>query len=83
MTGEVTLHGHILRTHNIKQKIMVASRQKISEVILPKENEPDVENLPENIKQNIKFHYISRFEEAFPYLFPEYVQSQTTAQASA
>jgi len=42
MTGEMTLHGKILRTHGTKEKILLARRERISNLIVPLENKPDV-----------------------------------------
>lgn len=50
MTGELTLHGRILRTHGVKEKILLARREKIWDVIIPAENEADVEMLNDSIK---------------------------------
>lgn len=81
MTGEVTLNGQVLRTHSIKEKIMVASREKIREVILPKDNEPDVQELSKDITENIQFRYIRNFDEAFQCLFPDLIKAPAQAQA--
>jgi len=42
MTGEMTLHGKILRTQGTKEKILLARRERISNLIVPLENKPDV-----------------------------------------
>ena len=63
LTGEITLRGNILPVGKIKEKIIGASNNNIKKVILPKENEKDVEVLDEVIKKNIKFVYVSNYEE--------------------
>jgi len=49
---------------------MVAKRERIRDVILPKDNQSDIENLSEDIKEGINFHYVTNFKEVFDYLFP-------------
>lgn len=83
MTGEITLNGHILRTHSIKEKIMVAKRERIKDVILPKDNQSDIENLSDDIKEGINFHYVSNFTQVFEYLFPEQQKQKAEKEASA
>jgi ATP-dependent Lon protease len=69
MTGELTLHGKILRTGGIKEKVLLARREQIWDVIIPSENEPDISMLPENIKEGINFHFVSDFKAVYQLLF--------------
>ncbi|MCL2085971.1 MAG: endopeptidase La [Oscillospiraceae bacterium] len=55
MTGEVTLHGKVLPIGGLKEKSMAAYKAKIKTVIIPKENEPEIEELEEVVKENVKF----------------------------
>ena len=71
LTGELTLHGKVLRTHGIKEKIIVAKREKIKEVIIPIDNLPDIEMLSEELKEDIKFHFVRSFSEVYPLIFPQ------------
>ncbi len=70
MTGEVTLRGLILPVGGIKDKVLAAARSGIKEVILPKENKKDLDEIPENIRESIKFHLVSRVEEALEIAIP-------------
>jgi ATP-dependent Lon protease len=64
MTGEITLRGRALEVGGIKEKVIAAHRAGIKQVILPKDNEKDLEDVPDNVKQDLKFHFISNLEEA-------------------
>ncbi|MBF0396346.1 MAG: endopeptidase La [Desulfobacterales bacterium] len=55
MTGEITLRGRVLPIGGLKEKCLGALREGISTVIIPKKNEKDISELPENVKSKIKF----------------------------
>jgi len=55
MTGEITLHGKVLPIGGLKEKTMAAYKAGIKTVIIPKENEPDIEELDDVVKNNLKF----------------------------
>jgi ATP-dependent Lon protease len=71
MTGELTLHGKILRTGGIKEKVLLARREQIWDVIIPAENEPDISMLAANIREGISFHFVSDFSAVYQLLFPQ------------
>src|SRR6476620_2039179 len=56
MTGEVTLQGRVLPIGGLKQKVLAAHRAGLTEVILPKRNEGDLEDVPEQVREQITFH---------------------------
>ena len=58
MTGEVTLHGRVLPIGGVKQKVLAAHRAGLSEVVLPAENGPDLDELPEPVRQAMTFHLV-------------------------
>jgi ATP-dependent Lon protease len=64
MTGEITLRGLVLPVGGIKQKVLAAKRAGIQNIILPKLNEKDLEEVPESIKENMHFKFIERMDEA-------------------
>ncbi|MFC1495160.1 endopeptidase La [Thermodesulfobacteriota bacterium] len=64
MTGEVTLRGRVLPVGGIKMKVLAAHRAGLKAVILPKRNEADLEDLPDEVKNDIKFIPVERIEEA-------------------
>jgi ATP-dependent Lon protease len=53
MTGEVTLRGHVLPIGGVKEKVLGAVRAGITRIVLPKKNEPDLEDLPEEVRASI------------------------------
>jgi ATP-dependent Lon protease len=65
MTGEITLRGQVLPVGGIKQKVLGASRVGINTVILPRRNEPDVEDIPEEIRDKMSFVFADRVDEVF------------------
>lgn len=58
MTGELTLSGRVLPIGGLKEKILGAVRAGITEVILPKENEADLEDIPEEVASSLTFHSV-------------------------
>jgi ATP-dependent Lon protease len=56
MTGEVTLQGRVLPIGGVKQKVLAAHRAGLKEVILPKRNEGDLEDVPEQVRRELTFH---------------------------
>ncbi len=56
MTGEVTLQGKVLPIGGVKQKVLAAHRAGLTEVILPRRNEADIDDVPEAVRENMTFH---------------------------
>jgi ATP-dependent Lon protease len=56
MTGEVTLSGRVLPIGGVKEKVLGAARAGITEIVLPKENEPELDDLPEEVRRTLIFH---------------------------
>jgi len=63
MTGEITLRGKVLPVGGIKEKIIAAKRAGIKKVFLPKENEKDLEEVPEHVKKDLEFVFVERIDE--------------------
>ena len=66
MTGEITLRGKVLRIGGLKEKSLAAYRQGIRKIIIPKENEPDLEEIPASVRKEVEFIPVSDFEEVIP-----------------
>ncbi|MGB7918802.1 MAG: endopeptidase La [Desulfobacterales bacterium] len=69
MTGEVTLRGRVLPVGGIKQKILAAHRAGLTTVILPKRNEKDLEDLPDEVRNTLIFVTVDRIDEALKVMF--------------
>jgi ATP-dependent Lon protease len=63
MTGEITLRGKVLPIGGLKEKLLAALRAGIFEVILPRMNEKDIAELPDNIKNSMKLHFVESMDE--------------------
>src|SRR6267154_2377983 len=63
MTGEVTLRGRVLPIGGVKEKVLGAVRAGITSVVLPKENEPDLEDLPKEVRDELDVHLVEDLGE--------------------
>jgi ATP-dependent Lon protease len=63
MTGEITLRGKVLPVGGIKDKVLAAYRGGITEIILPKENEKDLEEIPTEVRESMEFHLVESMDE--------------------
>jgi ATP-dependent Lon protease len=65
MTGEITLRGKVLPVGGVKEKVLGARRAGIVTVILPKRNETDLEDVPEQIRASMRFHFVDTVDQVF------------------
>jgi ATP-dependent Lon protease len=63
MTGEITLRGKVLPIGGLKEKLLAAHRAGIFEAILPKDNQKDLADLPENLKSAMKLNFVDSMDE--------------------
>ena len=63
MTGEITLRGKVLPVGGIKEKVLAANRAGVKKVILPEENEKDLEEVPDFVKQVMEFSFVKNADE--------------------
>ncbi|HEY4608979.1 MAG TPA: endopeptidase La [Ilumatobacteraceae bacterium] len=69
MTGEITLQGKVLPIGGLKQKVLAAHRAGLTEVILPKRNGPDLEDVPENVREAMTFHLADTYADVLAAAF--------------
>ncbi len=69
MTGEITLRGRVLPVGGIKEKVLAAKRAGITTILLPRRNEKDLVEVPENAKKDINFVFIEKVDEMLPVVF--------------
>jgi ATP-dependent Lon protease len=63
MTGEITLRGQVLPIGGLKEKVLAAHRAGLKTVILPKLNEPDLDDIPQEIRDEMKFIPVEQIDE--------------------
>jgi ATP-dependent Lon protease len=69
MTGEITLRGKVLPIGGLKEKLLAAHRHGINEVIIPKENQKDLPDIPEYIRNLMKLHFVDHMDEVLRIAF--------------
>jgi ATP-dependent Lon protease len=70
MTGEVTLRGRVMPVGGIKQKVLAAHRAGLKKVVVPKRNEADLDDLPEDVREQLEFVLAETIDEVFPHVLP-------------
>jgi ATP-dependent Lon protease len=63
MTGEVTLQGRVLPVGGVKQKVLAAHAAGLTEVILPERNEPDLDDVPSEVRDHMRFHVVGSVDQ--------------------
>jgi len=63
MTGEITLRGRVLEIGGVKEKVIAAHRAGIRELILPKNNKKDLEDIPKSVTDDLAFHFVEHMDE--------------------
>ena len=77
MTGEITLRGKVLPVGGIREKVLAAHRAGIKKVLLPADNEKDIEEIPANVRKKLEFVLIHSVKEAL-----EHALVKTESEAS-
>jgi ATP-dependent Lon protease len=70
MTGEITLTGLVLPIGGVKEKVLAARRAGIHRVILPRDNEKDLRDLPAHVREEMQFVFAERVEEVLAAAIP-------------
>ncbi len=71
MTGEITLRGNILPIGGLNEKLLAAKRNNIRRVLIPKDNEIDLKEIPNEVKEGLEIISLDHIEDAIPYVFPD------------
>lgn len=71
MTGELSLTGQVLPIGGLREKTVAAKRNKVRDIVIPKANEKDLEEIPEHVKKGINFHPVERMEEVLAIALPD------------
>jgi ATP-dependent Lon protease len=87
MTGEITLRGKVLPIGGLKEKLLAALRAGIKEAIIPKENEKDLPEVPENIRGQMKIHLVENMDQVLKYALesplPDFPEAEQPMPAPA
>ncbi|UNI91127.1 endopeptidase La, partial [Treponema pallidum] len=85
MTGELSLTGQVLPIGGLKEKTIAARRGGIKEIIMPKANVRDLDEIPEHVKKGMVFHLVESMEEVLSLAFPKgkRVRAGTAAQSAS
>jgi ATP-dependent Lon protease len=75
MTGEITLRGRVLPIGGLKEKLLAAHRHGITEVILPRDNEKDLPDIPEAIRRDMKLHFVDSMDEVLKIALEREIQA--------
>lgn len=68
MTGEITLRGRVLEIGGIKEKTVAAHRAQIKKVLMPKDNEKDLEEIPKNVTDDLEFVFVSQMDQVLEHV---------------
>ncbi len=83
MTGEISLRGRVLPVGGIKEKVLAAQRAGIKTVILPKRNEKDLLEVPENIRKKMKFIFVEKLKDVFDVAIRSEVKNKRVTKLAA
>jgi len=75
MTGEITLRGRVLPIGGLKEKLLAAHRHGIFEAVLPRDNEKDLPDIPENIRKEMRLHFVETMDEVLKFALEREIEA--------
>ncbi len=79
MTGEITLRGKVLPIGGVKEKVLAAHRAGVTNIILPRDNEKDLADIPKNVMDTLDVHMVSTMDEVLKIALAEPLPSRIPA----
>ena len=80
MTGEITLRGRVLPVGGIKEKVLAARRAGIKTIIMPRRNERDLEDIPEELRRELTMHFVDTVDEVLNYALRNGDEAESTQE---
>jgi ATP-dependent Lon protease len=80
MTGEITLRGLVLPIGGLKEKTLAAKRAGIKQIIIPKRNEKDMPDIPEEVRNTVKFHFVENIDQVLEIALGARVRAKPAAK---
>lgn len=71
MTGEITLHGRVTPVGGIREKVIAALTNGITDIIMPEANKKDLQDVPDEIKKQLRFHFVTEIDQVFKLAVPK------------
>ena len=83
MTGEITLSGKVTPIGGVREKVIAALRAGIRDVVMPADNEKDLEDVPPEVRGQIKFHFVRTIDEVLKIALPKHVKAFVPKRSAA
>ncbi len=83
MTGEITLRGRVLPIGGLKEKLLAAHRHGMAEVVVPRDNEKDLPDIPEAVRKDMKLHFVDSMDEVLKIALVREIEALPLAPGSA